>query len=293
MPTISIIIPTYNPGDYLAVALASVHNQTVTDWELIVVDDGSPQDVSLITCQYPAVVLLRQKNHGQAAARNLGLYHARGDFIAFLDQDDVWKPTYLDSQLRSFENEKVALSHTQFEFIDAAGRVTSPGFARRQNYVEMLSGSGICGATTVVVRRTACMAVGSFDPMFEPAEDYDLWLRLARSYDTEYVASVQAQYRLHESNQTRRYRDTYNTIKLILQKHKLRADARGDCATARAAQKGQQVIRGTFACQAYDQCRECLRARKFSNSISHLGFAVAHHPAYVLRALVARTLSTK
>ena len=99
MPTVSVVIPAYNSGPYLDGAVQSVIAQTFTDWECIVVDDGSTEDLSRVEKMDPRVRLIRQENRGTAAARNNAILHSVGEFIAFLDHDDRWMPGRLESMV--------------------------------------------------------------------------------------------------------------------------------------------------------------------------------------------------
>lgn len=287
MPRVSVIIPAYNPGPYLELAIQSVMAQTFTDWELIVVDDGSPEDLSYIPEKYPFVVLLRQQNQGQSAARNTGIANATGEFIAFLDQDDVWLLTKLENQVAAMDADpQIGLCHTQFDIINSHGEKIGDGFGRLQSYAEMLSGSGICGATTVMVRRS-CLSPIAFETRYEPAEDYDLWLRLARDYKTSFIPSCQALYRQHESNQSRRYRDSYRAMNSILNDHCTMARLQSDYANAQAAKRGMKRIKSTYGSQAYDNARISLRHRELKPFVSHLIFAAMHSSKYVASSLLS------
>src|SRR5436853_1669432 len=103
MSLVSVIVPTYNRRETIQAAIASVQRQTFTDWELIVVDDGSTDDTAaLIEGSDPRLVLIRQKNQGVNAARNNGMLSARGQYIAFLDSDDEWLPHHLELSVAFF-----------------------------------------------------------------------------------------------------------------------------------------------------------------------------------------------
>ena len=288
MPRISVIIPAYNPGPYLDFAIQSVIGQTVSDWEIILVDDGSPEDLSYVKERYPFVILLRQQNQGQSAARNAGIASAIGDFVAFLDQDDIWLPTKLERQIKMMEaNKKLGLCHTQFEIVDRNRTKICDGFGRYQTYAEMLTGGGICGATSVMVRR-GLLTSKPFRTVFEPAEDYDLWLRLARDYETAFVPSCEALYRQHETNQSRRYMNTYRAIIRILQSHLAEAETRGDIVAANAAKQGMQRIRPTYSGQAFDQARQSLHQRQPVPFVVHLYHAIRLSPQYMAGAALQK-----
>ena len=195
--TISVVIPAYNAALTIRRALDSVLAQTVAPAEIIVVDDGSPDDLAQVVAAYgPAVTLIRQTNSRSAAARNRGIDAATGDFIAFLDADDYWEPGKLQHQLAVFE------SHPEIDVV--AGRYFSetPGEDRCLNetrlghlYDRPLQGSGskafllgtLFWTGTVLVRRST-LDQDRFVSGLEPAEDRDLWVRLAAA-NTVWLAS--------------------------------------------------------------------------------------------------------
>jgi glycosyltransferase involved in cell wall biosynthesis len=146
MPLVSVVIPAYNPGPFLASAVASVAAQTLKDWDIVVVDDGSIESIEELMRPFPFVRILHQQNQGQAMARNLGITQSVGKYVAFLDQDDLWVPRKLEHQILLFkENAEMPMCHTQFDLIDENGATRCAGFGRQQNYNELLEGSGTGG----------------------------------------------------------------------------------------------------------------------------------------------------
>lgn len=127
MPKVSVIIPTYNAEKYVADTVSSVLAQTYQDFEILIIDDGSP-DKSVEVCQQFAdsrIQIIRQPNRGLPGARNTGIRHAKGDFISFLDADDLWHPQKLEKQLQHFEHSpEVGISFSYSAFIDEAGDLT-------------------------------------------------------------------------------------------------------------------------------------------------------------------------
>ena len=100
MPRASIIIAAYNPGPFLDATVQSVIAQSFSDWELIVVDDGSQQDIGHVAALHPAITMFRQENRGLSVARNVGIERSSGELVAFLDQDDLWFPCKLEEQVK-------------------------------------------------------------------------------------------------------------------------------------------------------------------------------------------------
>lgn len=191
-PRVSVLMPAYNAGRYIAESVESVRGQTFEDWELVVIDDGSEDDTRSIVEAYAArdarVRYVRRPNGGQAAARNTGLAAARGSLVAFLDADDLWLPEKLEAQIEVLERTHVDLVYTDgYFFSDDAAELDErfnilPGAARGAEMFRTLFESNRIGTLSVLVKRGALDAVGLFDEdrAYQNCEDYDLWLRLAK-----------------------------------------------------------------------------------------------------------------
>ena len=191
-PRVSVVMPAYNAGRYIAESVESVLGQTFGDWELVVVDDGSEDDTGAVVEAYAAgdarVRYVRRPNGGQAAARNTGLAGARAPLVAFLDADDLWLPEKLEAQLAVLERTGVDLVYTDgYFFSEEEAELDErfdilPGEARGAEMFRTLFASNRIGTLSVLVRRGALDAVGLFDEdrAYQNCEDYDLWLRLAK-----------------------------------------------------------------------------------------------------------------
>ena len=190
---VSVIMPAYNSGRYIAESIRSVQAQTFGGWELVVVDDGSADDTGAVVQRFTAadarVRYVRRPNGGQAAARNTGLGEARAPLVAFLDADDLWLPEKLEAQLAVLERTGVDLVYTDGYIFSEEGAVSPeerfhilPGEARGGEMFRTLFTSNRIGTLSVLVKREALDAVGLFDEdrAYQNSEDYDLWLRLAK-----------------------------------------------------------------------------------------------------------------
>ncbi|HMJ25710.1 MAG TPA: glycosyltransferase family 2 protein [Pyrinomonadaceae bacterium] len=192
VPFVSIIIPAYNVASFIGETLTTVFAQTFTDFEVIIVNDGSPDTEEFERALQPyidRICYLKQENRGASAARNTGVRAARGELIAFLDADDLWAPNYLAEQL-SFIREQGC------DLVCADANIFGDAVATRQTYMDSLMGDAPPeGPVTflelvnadrslitsgVVVRRELVLEVGLFDEALRNAQDFDLWLRLAR-----------------------------------------------------------------------------------------------------------------
>ncbi|GGJ44260.1 hypothetical protein GCM10011320_59700 [Neoroseomonas lacus] len=173
--TVSVIMPAYKAATTISTALQSIRDQTAPVNEVIVVDDGSPDDTAaLVARDFPEVRLLRQANAGPAVARNNGAKVATGDWLAFLDADDAWLPDKLERQLTAVQDPKVAI---------VAGRVvgrSDTDFDSNPSF-EALWNRNTIATSSVLVRREAFLAAGGMASHLPPCEDYNLWMRLAGS----------------------------------------------------------------------------------------------------------------
>lgn len=183
----SVIIPAYNTACHIGLALSSVFAQSYTDFEVIVINDGSPdsEQMELAVAPYRSrIVYLKQKNLGPSAARNLGIQHAQGEFLAFLDSDDEWLPHYLAEQMRflhadpaldmvycdaTLEGDMSTAGKTFMQLCPSTGLVTFESLL-------ILQTQPITSGT--VVRRQKVAEAGRFDETIRHSEDHDLWLRV-------------------------------------------------------------------------------------------------------------------
>lgn len=208
MPTASVIIPTYNHRDTVAAALESVFAQERDDLEIIVVNDGSPDDTAEVLQPFlDRIRYIEQENAGQAAARNRGIAEATGTFIALLDDDDLWPAGKLDWQIAALEQHSDAvLVYGEDVRVDAAGqpRPATPrrGYKRPSGdaYGDFLEGCWIASPGQTLIRRDALKAIGGFDTGIWGSDDWDLYLRLAKIGPFVYEDRPALLYRVHEGN---------------------------------------------------------------------------------------------
>src|SRR5579872_6391964 len=186
-PLVSVVIPAYLVTPYIATTLDSVLAQTFQDFEIIVVNDGSPDSEQLEKVLEPyrsRIIYLRQENQGPSSARNTGIHKSRGEYIALLDADDLWNPEHLAAQLTVLKTDPSAdmiyadarifgdgpeSGRTVMELCPSQGEVTFERLVTRQCVVHIC----VC-----LIRRNILFRAGLFDPAFRAAEDADLWLRI-------------------------------------------------------------------------------------------------------------------
>ncbi len=187
-------MPAFNAEAFICESISSVQKQTFTDWELIVVDDGSSDGTSSIVETFLSdarIRLIRQRNGGVSTARNAALAKAKGDWIAFLDADDVWYPEKLQEQLAIVERHPdVNLVFTNYYLWDGQRDLELRFKSADKFPVGTLDRTlifyNLFGMSSVLVSREAINTAGEFDPAVAPAEDWDMWLRIA---DNQLVAA--------------------------------------------------------------------------------------------------------
>lgn len=188
VPAVSVIIPAYNVADYIGEALDSVFAQTFTDYEVVVINDGSPDTPQLeqaLAPYLPRILYLKQENRGAAAARNAGLRVARGRFVAFLDSDDFWLPDYLAEQIKFIDSSGADLVYADALLIGDSPLAGRTYMETAPSHGEVTAESLLalrCNVITsgVIARRRLVIEVGMFDEAIRRAHDFDLWLRLAK-----------------------------------------------------------------------------------------------------------------
>ncbi len=209
-PKVSIVITCYNYGKYISQCLRSVLDQTFTDFEAIIINDGSTDDSEEKIRPFlkeKCFKYIWQENSGQARAKNRGIMEASGAFVAFLDADDYWEPTKLEKQLPLFNDERVGVVYSRARYIDAEGndlRKEIEEFGRylapkAGNVVEDLLFDNFVPFSSSVVRRD--LLGNGFDERLKMAIDWKLWLYLSVNWRFAYVDEKLLNYRLGHSGQ--------------------------------------------------------------------------------------------
>lgn len=211
MPKVSVIIPTYNRANYISEAIDSVLDQTFQDFEIIIIDDGSTDNTKTVLAKYGSKIKYFYKNNGgEGSARNLGIKKARGQYIAFLDSDDLWLPSKIEKQLSFLErNPKFDLVYTTMSIIDEFGNLKEEVRPTRpaRNLSQLLDGYRI--PMTVLVKKLKLLEAGYFDETMKVAEDTDMWIRFARLGVIDFLNEPLALYRKHSNNISNDVKDAY------------------------------------------------------------------------------------
>lgn len=229
-PLISVVMAAYNAAPFLPETIASVLAQTYTHWELLIVDDGSTDDTARVvkefTVQYPQIHYFWQENGRQGKARNLGLHHARGEWVAFLDADDLWVAEKLDQQLAYAKAEGADLVYTTFQQFDHATQAEKATVRARRLPVDQgpellldLLMSNPIGLSTVLVKKRTVLQAGGFpeEREVQNAEDYALWLKLAKNgLRFKPLRKALVKYRVHAQQVTAKNNTAFGQAMLVL-----------------------------------------------------------------------------
>jgi len=189
-PTVSVIIPTFNRSQYITEALDSVLDQTFTDYEILVIDDGSIDNTKEVLTHYMnKITYIYQENQGVSAARNTGIQHAHGKYIAFLDSDDMWLPIKLEKQVAILdEHSDIALVYTNVGYCDSNGEIlkfSNKSKLFQSGYIpeKVLLWKVNCGyLQTWLIRKSCFDEVGLLDTSFKMSEDREISVRIALKY---------------------------------------------------------------------------------------------------------------
>lgn len=206
-PLVSVVIPNYNYARYLRQAIDGVLGQTYTPIEIIVVDDGSRDESEKILRDYGERILwFRQKNQGVSAARNRGVSESRGDLIAFLDSDDVWKAEKVERQVRKFLAEPdLGLVHCGVEEFNDEGKVLRILSDGKEGWVAhdlLLFKCSVVlgGGSGLMVPKAVFDQVGGFDQRLSTSADWEFFYRVADRYRVGFVPEILVRYRFHDTN---------------------------------------------------------------------------------------------
>jgi cellulose synthase/poly-beta-1,6-N-acetylglucosamine synthase-like glycosyltransferase len=276
-PRVSVIIPAFNVAEYIGGALDSVFAQSVTDYEVIVVNDGSADsaDLEVALERYrDRITYIVQGNRGPSAARNTGIRSARGEFVAFLDADDTLMPWFLEEHLgRAAVDRDADMFYGNlliFGDVPDAGRTTmdtnpSSGIVTFESLVTHRCNPTLCS----LVRRQALLEHGLFDEAFRRSEDFDLWLRLAHAgHRFNYTKRVVARYRVRATGLTA------DTVSMIAGQREVLAKCKGTMQLSAAdGEVLARMDRILLALQRVSEGKRALRTGDYSGAIASLSEA--------------------
>ena len=205
---VSVIIPAYNRADLIGETIESVLNQTFDDFEIIIVDDGSTDSTREVVRKFDGPIkYIYQQNRGRSCARNRGFEVSGGDYVCFLDSDDVFKPRMLELQVSLLDsNNHLGFVYSDYQFINQTGEILPRPEVfrgrplRRGRIFHFLIYFDFIPPSTVMARRDSIDKIGLFESSLEPAEDLDWLLRMTSLYETDYVPEPLCLFRKHDGN---------------------------------------------------------------------------------------------
>ncbi|BAT54333.1 putative glycosyl transferase [Nostoc sp. NIES-3756] len=200
MPTISIIIPAYNAEQTILETINSVLEQTFSDFEIIIVNDGSTDKTLEVvqSIEDERLKVFCYENSGVSGARNRGISHAIGDYISFLDADDLWTPDKLELQLAALKaHSEAGVAYSWVYTINETGEILKPFDSMYEGnvYADLLKANFLTSGSNPLITRAAIDSVGEFDIKLAGGEDWDYWLRLAAKWHFVVVPKYQVFYR--------------------------------------------------------------------------------------------------
>ncbi|WP_318432662.1 glycosyltransferase family 2 protein [Photobacterium leiognathi] len=201
---VSIITPSYNSSDWIEKTYLSIKEQSYVNWEWLITDDCSSDNtleiINLICSSDKRVKFFSNKvNSGAAVSRNQSLSNANGDFLAFIDSDDLWVPCKLEKQIKFMQDNSVDFSFTSYELVDENGKSLNQIVDRHEiefvTYEDMLKKKATLGCSTVILRKSAFDDITM--PLIRTGQDYGLWLKLLKTGKSAYkINEVLTQYRI-------------------------------------------------------------------------------------------------
>jgi len=205
-PIISVILPVYNGEKTIKETVRSVLSQTFSEFELIIINDGSADStVDIVSSiEDERIKVFSYPNAGQPASRNRGIAQAQGDYIAFIDADDLWTADKLEAQYKALQdNPQAALAYSWTDWIDESGELLKRGSYITESgdvLSKLLLNDFVANGSNPLIRRQALLDVGGFDESLSNAHDWEMWLRLAMRYPFVAVPSPQVLYRKSTSS---------------------------------------------------------------------------------------------
>lgn len=224
MPRVSVIIPAHNAMTYLPETVENVLKQTFTDFEVLIINDGSLDDIEEWASHLTdsRVKLISQQNQGVSVARNTGIAQATGEYIAFLDADDLWEPSKLEKQARRLDdNPEVGLVYTWTVLVDQWGKPTGIVYTydlEGNVWAQIVVEDIVCNGSSAMVRRSCFEIVGVFDPNLSSVADGDMWVRIAAHYPFAVVKELLVYYRQYPNSMSKNRQKMLEDLRLTIEK---------------------------------------------------------------------------
>jgi hypothetical protein len=277
---VSIVIPCFRQAHFLADAIESVLRQTYERFEVLVVNDGSPDDTAAVASRFP-VRYVEQENAGLAGARNAGLDRAHGEFVVFLDADDRLLPDALRiNASRLLQDPSLAFVAGASRYIarDGTPLPTDPPLIPAGDvYALLLRRNRIRMPGMAMFRRAVFASVGGFDTTLDACADYDMYLRVSRQFPAALHDELVAEYRRHDTNMSLDPERMLRQFSTVMRRQ--RPYVRGDAALEDARRAGLRNMQEYYGDQLADRIRARVRAgADLASAVADVGRLFVLHP---------------
>jgi glycosyltransferase involved in cell wall biosynthesis len=281
---VTVVIPCYNQAHFLGEAIESVLGQSYPYFEVVVVDDGSPDKTSEVAARYPGVRLIRQDNQGLAAARNSGLAQSEGDYLVFLDADDRLLPEALEAHLDcfgthpgcAFVSGHIRRIATDGSLLGTPRQALHRAHVEGDHYLGLLYYNSVWIPGSVMYRRAVFDSVGGFDTTVNGAADYDLYLRIARVFPVHHHGEVVLEYRRHAANMTRDPAPMLKATVTVLRRQ--RKHVKGNKRYKEAYRTGMRTGQEIYGVPLSDEVRNHSRLREWKRAVQGILVLLRYYP---------------
>lgn len=284
--TVSVIIPCYNQSHFLKQAIESVIGQTYTNYEIILVDDGSTDNTKEIALQYPQVKYIYQKNKGLSAARNTGIKNSNGEYLVFLDSDDWLYPQALYTNVGYLQtNPDVAFvsgAHDKI-FIDS-GKVTEVKHYKSGDYFTHLLHHNFIGMIAAVMFRRWVFAEFEFDTTLKACEDYDLYLNVAKQFPLLHHTNKISAYRIHSNSMSADPLYMLNTVLMVKKRYVSSIKTKSQMIKF---EKGNKFYKDFY----YNELYLKVNSNKYNLGFKQFQLILLNKPHYILRFIKDKIVS--
>ncbi len=288
---VSVIIPCYKQAHFLGEAIESVLKQSYPCVEIIVIDDGSPDETAQVAARYAEVRCVRQPNMGLAAARNTGIRQSRGSYLVFLDADDRLLPDALATNLGYLRSRPecayVAGVATDIDSIGEALPFTMQPRAETNHYYELLQRNVTSWIMAVLFRRSVFEIVGDFDTSLKSSEDYDIYFRITRRFPIYYHNNIVAEYRQHAMNMSRFSAQMLQSTMIVMRSQW--KYVRGNKQYEHAYKKGMEYWKNTYGNDVVNEIRFNIRARNWKQAALDARTLLRYNPPSVMNHIFRKT----
>lgn len=293
MPVVSVVIPCFKQAQFLSEAIASVLAQTVADHEIVVVDDGSPDDLSKVVGHYPCVKYVRQDHLGGEVARNRGVEESSGQYLVFLDADDRLLPHHFETSLKAFRaHPGAAFVSGDYQWFGSYDtwhvHQCTP---MPDHYAALLRLNSVGALHAVMFRREVFAKVGGFRLGMRACQDQELYLRIARQYPIYCHHEVVAEYRRHENQLTRNAARMLRMSMLMLRWQ--RPYIRGIPQYEEAYRFGVQFRQNLYGGILFWELVSAVKAGRWKQATDIFVTLLRFHPRGLLGPIVQRVLHRK